>query len=185
LFLIFHNFPSFLLFCHSFSPVFISKCTSLGHVTLLKSSFYDLFSFVCSLASCQRFTSCTALFELVAAKCGMKPHQDICLKVHSPQINSLHVWFILSILFNSLRIFGTDGLHYPVLGEKIFCANITLDLHSCYLVKLYCIAEQFETRNLFCLRETSFNPLKPNDPYRPRTAPLTSKVAFYIFIQQI
>ena len=30
-----------------------------------------------------------------------------------------------------------------------------------------------------------FNPLTPHDPYRGRTAPLTSKVAFYIFIQQI
>jgi hypothetical protein len=29
------------------------------------------------------------------------------------------------------------------------------------------------------------NPLTPNEPYRDRTAPLTSKVAFYIFIQQI
>ena len=29
------------------------------------------------------------------------------------------------------------------------------------------------------------NPLTPNDPYRGRTAPLTSKVSFYIFIQQI
>jgi len=29
------------------------------------------------------------------------------------------------------------------------------------------------------------NPLKPNDTYRRRTAPLTSKVAFYKFIQQI
>ena len=30
-----------------------------------------------------------------------------------------------------------------------------------------------------------FNPLTPNGPYRGRTTPLTSKVAFYIFIQQI
>jgi len=29
------------------------------------------------------------------------------------------------------------------------------------------------------------NPLTPNDPHRGRTAPLTSKVTFYIFIQQI
>jgi hypothetical protein len=29
------------------------------------------------------------------------------------------------------------------------------------------------------------NPLTLNDPYRGRTAPLTFKVAFYIFIQQI
>jgi hypothetical protein len=33
--------------------------------------------------------------------------------------------------------------------------------------------------------ETDLNPLTPNDPYRGRTAPLTSKVAFYTFIQQI
>ena len=29
------------------------------------------------------------------------------------------------------------------------------------------------------------NPLTPNDHYSGRTAPLTSKVAFYIFLQQI
>jgi len=29
------------------------------------------------------------------------------------------------------------------------------------------------------------NPFTPNDPYRFRTAPLTSKFSFYIFIQQI
>ena len=33
--------------------------------------------------------------------------------------------------------------------------------------------------------EDSINPLTPNGPNRGRTAPLTSKVAFYIFIQQI
>jgi len=31
----------------------------------------------------------------------------------------------------------------------------------------------------------SINPLTPNVNYSGRTAPLTSKVAFYIFIQQI
>ena len=29
------------------------------------------------------------------------------------------------------------------------------------------------------------NSLTPNDPYKGRTAPLTSKISFYIFIQQI
>ena len=29
------------------------------------------------------------------------------------------------------------------------------------------------------------NPLKPNDLYERRTAPLASKVSFYIFIQQV
>jgi hypothetical protein len=30
-----------------------------------------------------------------------------------------------------------------------------------------------------------FNPLTPNDPYSGRTAPLTSKLGIFIFIQQI
>ena len=45
---------------------------------------------------------------------------------------------------------------------------------------------------MFCLSPTTtavgiffINPLTPNDAYRGRTAPLTSEVAFYIFIQQI
>ena len=38
---------------------------------------------------------------------------------------------------------------------------------------------------IFCLKHFLFNPLAPNDPYCGRTAPLTSKVAFYIFIQPI
>jgi len=32
---------------------------------------------------------------------------------------------------------------------------------------------------------TALNRLTPNDPYMGRTAPLTPKFAFYIFIQQI
>ena len=35
------------------------------------------------------------------------------------------------------------------------------------------------------IERDSVNPLTPNDPYRGRTAQLTSKVAFYVFIQQI
>ena len=35
------------------------------------------------------------------------------------------------------------------------------------------------------LKSDHFNPLTPNEPYRGRTATITSKVAFYIFIQQI
>jgi hypothetical protein len=29
------------------------------------------------------------------------------------------------------------------------------------------------------------NPLTPKEPYSGRTAPLNSKIAFYVFIQQI
>ena len=49
-----------------------------------------------------------------------------------------------------------------------------------------------ETLNIFFFDRFSkstrilvFIPLTPNDPYRGRNARLTSKVAFYIFIQQI
>jgi len=34
-------------------------------------------------------------------------------------------------------------------------------------------------------QRANINPLTPNDPYSCRTAPLTSEVSFYIFIQQI
>ena len=39
------------------------------------------------------------------------------------------------------------------------------------------------TRIILSLFSRVFNPLKPNGAYRRRTEPLTSKVAFYIFIQ--
>jgi len=43
------------------------------------------------------------------------------------------------------------------------------------------VVETTNRRTLWIL----INPLTPNDHYRGRTAPLTSKVPFYIFIQQI
>ena len=36
---------------------------------------------------------------------------------------------------------------------------------------------------MFCI--LCINPLTLNDPYKGHTAPLASKIAFYIFIQQI
>ena len=62
------------------------------------------------------------VFELVAAKCGMQPHQDIYLEVHSPQVNSLHVQFILSFLFN---------FFFAFLAMMVF---IILSLENRYLV---------------------------------------------------
>ena len=49
----------------------------------------------------------------------------------------------------------------------------------------YCTFNYERLSGLQTLDFHFFNPLTPNDPYRGRTAPLTSKVAFYIFIQQI
>ena len=45
--------------------------------------------------------------------------------------------------------------------------------------------QQQHSKFLLHILQVLFNPLKPNDTYRRRTAPLTSKVAFYIFIKQI
>ena len=39
--------------------------------------------------------------------------------------------------------------------------------------------------SVVALSEPCLNPLTPNDTYSGRTALLTSKVAFYVFIQQI
>ena len=67
-----------------------------------------------------------------------------------------------------------------------------LELGGGDLKKLCLKKEPDRTCRLFLCsvcRELSFgssvNPLTPNDTYRGRTATLTSKVAFYIFIQQI
>jgi len=56
-----------------------------------------------------------------------------------------------------------------------------------FLVRVCCGVSEF--RNVPYNPEapflTPFNPLTPNDPYKGRTAPLTFKVSFCIFIQQI
>jgi len=55
--------------------------------------------------------------------------------------------------------------------------------HTYFLMSLY-----FYVQNelfVFMKLSVAINLLKPNDNYSGRTAPLTSKVAFYIFIQQI
>ena len=54
-----------------------------------------------------------------------------------------------------------------------------------FLVTSTFIAHRNYVRSSVWLSSSFPLPLLPNDPYRGRTAPLTCKVAFYIFIQQI
>ena len=42
-----------------------------------------------------------------------------------------------------------------------------------------------DAQKVKCVSAHKINPLTSNDPYRGRTAPLTSKVAFCTFIHQI
>ena len=65
--------------------------------------------------------------------------------------------------------------------------NDSLSLIRYKLTSPVCNSFTFTSRRIYCLGEffASFNPLTPNDPYSGRTAPLTPKDAFYIFIQQI
>ena len=64
----------------------------------------------------------------------------------------------------------------------LFFSRITDHTSECCI---QCAMESKDDAYLIYDRSPSFNPLTPNDPYTGRTAPLTSKVAFYIFIQQI
>ena len=80
-------------------------------------------------------------------------------------------------------------LHFLSLQNAVCFIILT------YLVPLlftFCIQSvlkfkknNFGAKRLSPLSRKPFNPLTPNDTYSGRTAPLTSKVAFYIFIQQI
>jgi hypothetical protein len=55
-------------------------------------------------------------------------------------------------------------------------------------IRLLCLLGQVKVLKCnyrFLSLECRINPLTPSDPYSGRTAPLTSKVAFFIFLQQI
>jgi len=52
-------------------------------------------------------------------------------------------------------------------------------------VPLARVAKMKESYESMKLLLGKINPLTPNDHYSGRTAPLTSKVSFYVFIQQI
>ena len=70
-------------------------------------------------------------------------------------------------LFHNSNVFGSCIIHILYTGcvkiKKIIPAPVSrIQVHFRYV-----------------------NPLTPNDQYRGRTAPLTAKFAFYIFIKQI
>jgi len=85
------------------------------------------------------------------------------------------------------------------LALSIYINNLSLEIqpifpYSCYVIICNDVCRPLQvfegnTFKLTTLKSHRFqgntNPLTPNVNYSGRTAPLTSKVAFYIFIQQI
>jgi hypothetical protein len=68
----------------------------------------------------------------------------------------------------TIRTVSNPWQQFPILpASRVRTARVK---------SIHCTASHFFT----CI-----NPLTSNDPYRSRTATLTSKVLFYIFIQQI
>ena len=94
----------------------------------------------------------------------------------------------------------TSKVEYYIFIQQIWVQNI---LNMVYTLRFFSPkCSLFHNSNVFssCIihilytecakikkkfRHQKVNPLTPNDRYRCRTAPLTSKVSFYIFIQQI
>ena len=72
------------------------------------------------------------------------------------------------------------------------CSNIKTGIYTdfeyTYIVhEVFFVNQKLENlREVLNLYRTGkFNPLTPNVNYSGHTAPLTSKIAFYVFIQQI
>ena len=81
---------------------------------------------------------------------------------------------LLAYLFDCLETFSLD---YSI---SCFLTSLFLTYLIAYI--LSCLLTHF---SLLSVLNFLFNLLTPNVNYSGRTAPLTSKVAFYIFIQQI
>ena len=82
-----------------------------------------------------------------------------------------------------LYIYSTNiGTEYFKRG--VYCPFFPLQNAVCFII-LTCLVPVLFT---FCIhgvlkfKKKLINPLTPNEPYRGRTAPLTSKVAFYVYI---
>ena len=72
-----------------------------------------------------------------------------------------------SLFYEPNRQFFPDGSHFRIFNEISLPAGLRLPpVHGalCFLIPLTCLPHRFPV-----------NPLTPNDPYRSRTAPLTSK----------
>jgi len=74
----------------------------------------------------------------------------------------------------------------PIVIREAFSELILIKLNGKLISMFVVINMVYMTKqSIEFVCHPLFNPLKPNNPYRRRTTPLTSKIYFYIFIQQI
>ena len=76
---------------------------------------------------------------------------------------------------------GPKRFAFPVQRTIYFCKEVIIQIKNLINIMFQLLLKSCNiTGSVF-----NVNPLTPNNPYIGRTAPLTSKVAFYVFIQQI
>ena len=85
-----------------------------------------------------------------------------------------------------LYIYSTN-ISTEYFKQCIYSPFLPLQNAVCFIILMYLVPVLFTfyTQSVLKLKKYLIKPLTPNDPYSGRTAPLTSKVSFYIFIQQI
>jgi len=141
----------------------------------------------------QNESQCCCLSPAVAVRWMTSSCKHASSQLSPPQHTRSGVWnsefciyhFHTALRRNSLASAPFYGTFWKLLKAGIsffMSAHMSVCLHGATRLPMkFDIWTFFE--NLW--RNFQFNLLKPNVNYSGRTAPLTSKVAFYIFIQQI
>ena len=114
---------------------------------------------------------------------------SFCNFLHSSHILSSDYPYSVDCSPNTTWLDFIMGIKCSLWGRERICnAQRSVHFLSSHQVAMQWMATCLGRFNTPWHVRTSYcyvNPLTPNEPYRGRTAPLTSKVTFYIFIQQI
>jgi len=101
----------------------------------------------------------------------------------------LSVFLLPFLLLPSPLLLVSFSLPLSIPFCLVFFVYILLPFINISIIFIFISSPSFkyflQSSSPFCSFLYFLNPLRPNDPYRGRTAQLTCKVAFYIFIQQI
>ena len=142
----------------------------------------------------QCFTIYLFLLDAVHVSDGFSAHHQELKTAHTASGICLYVQFWVTDDVEKNRLKHVESLTeinmlWYVAPNWLNSANI-LAMHGPMNVEGFIYLRPLCALNLSDLTwkfhiDIAFNPLTPNDHNRCRTAPLTSKVSFYIFIQQM